>query len=303
MELRHLRYFVVAAEEENFNKAAARLNMAQPALSRQMRDLELDLGVSLFERGAHRIRLSAIGRLFLEEARKVLAQAETARTRVQRANRGHVGVIRVGFNRMSARHRKLPVCLSAFRSGYPEVELKLSPLLAQKQLAALQAGEIDAGFFCFRPPDDPQFDHLPFAQEKVILAMHREHPLAGRREVTLEDLQSEAFVYFPRSYNPLLYDHVIGACMRAGLTPRIVQETITEEAMLSLASVGMGVSFVGSSLESRYEDQVVFKHIADFACSVQLELVWLRGNESATLKRFVACARGALQPSDGASPA
>lgn len=297
MELRHLRYFVVAAAEENFNRAASRLNIAQPALSRQIRDLEDDLGVALFDRSIHRVKLSPVGRVFLDDAQRILRDVEKARERARRAARGQSGLIRVGFNRISGRQMMLPISLRAYRTAHPDVEVELSPLFAQKQIDALRKGQLDAGFFCFRPQDDPDFGYVDFGREEIVLALPRDNPLAAKADLSLLDLVDEPFVYFPRSFNALMYDHVMGQCTAGGLTPRIVQEVITEEALLSLVSVGMGVTFVGSSIRSPYEDLVTYRRLNGFSCFVDLELVWRRSSESNVLLNFVDTIRSTLMAS------
>ncbi len=302
MELRHLRYFVVAAAEENFNRAASRLNIAQPALSRQIRDLEEDLGVALFDRTVHRVKLSPVGRVFLDDALRILRDVEQARERAQRAARGQSGLIRIGFNRISGRQMMLPISLRAYRTAHPDVEIALSPLFAQKQIDALRAGQLDAGFFCFRPQDDPDFGHVHFGREEIVLALPRDNPLAAKPDLSLLDLADEPFVYFPRSFNALMYDHVIGQCMSGGLTPRIAQEAITEEALLSLVSVGMGVTFVGRSIRSPYEDLVTYRRLNGFSCFVDLELVWRRSGESSVLVNFIDTIRSALESSSTSNP-
>ena len=291
MELRHLRYFLVAAQEENLHRAAARLNVAQPALSRQIRDLEDELGATLFDRQARRVRLSAIGALFLEDVRKILQDVDEARARVRRARQGQVGRLHIAFNSLSARHGLLSACLNYFRLKRPEVELKLTPMVAQNQIAALRSGAVDAGFLCFRPEEDQSLSHIKLMVEDVVLAMPKKHPLAGKRRLRLQDLTNEPFVYFPRSHSPDMFDRVVQSCLSGGLSLRIVHEAVAEEVLLGLVSVGMGMTFVPASLRNSYPDSVCYRPVDGFSVPLQLDLVWQRTNSAPALPAFIESVR------------
>ena len=151
MELRHLRYFVAVGEEEHFGRAALRLRVAQPALSRQIQDLEREIGFKLFDRLSRGVKISSAGRLFLEEARRILQQLNEATERAQRVARGQSGTLRVGFTENASWRGVVPDSLPLFRERYPDAELQLNPLPSLQQLEAVRSGRLDAGFM-FNPP-------------------------------------------------------------------------------------------------------------------------------------------------------
>lgn len=196
LELRHLRYFVTVAEELHFGRAAARLRVAQPPLSQQIRRLERELGVTLFHRSTRRVQLTDAGKILLDEAKRVLAGAAHAVHVVQRAARGESGTLNVGFA-ASVMFMELPAIIRRFRERFPDVELKLRELPTVPQLARLRSGELDIGFV--RQPDpDPLLHMETVMREPLLIAVSKSHPLASRAKVPLEDLKHEEFVMFPR---------------------------------------------------------------------------------------------------------
>ena len=287
MELRHLRYFIVAAEEQNFHRAAERLRVAQPALSRQIRDLEQELGATLFDRESRKVKLSAAGAVFLKEVRAILQRVELAAGLARRAAHGQAGSLRIAFNSLSARHKILPGCLDVFRRKQPDVEIKLMPMVAQQQLAALQRGDLDAGFLCFRPKSDSRLGHKRLLVEKMLVAMPANHRLAKQKRLKLVEFVDEPFVYFPRAHSPDMFDNVMQVCATGGLAPRIVHEAVAEEVLLGFVSVGMGLTFVPASMRGLYPESICFRQVSDFDITLQLDLVWLKTNRSAVLARFV----------------
>ena len=304
MELRHLRYFVVAAEEENFHRAARRLNLAQPALSRQIRDLEVELGVTLFDRGARKVRLSLVGTVFYEDARTILRQVETSCERARRASHGQVGTLRIAFNSLAARHVVLSSSLDAFRQRQPDVELKLRPMVASGQLAVLKEGELDAGFLCFRPEYDTELSFVPLFSTDVVVAVPATHELGDRDALVMEDFRDLPFVYFPRSHSPDMYDRVHAAFREKGVFLRTTHEAVAEEVLLGFVSAGMGVTLVPSDLENRYSGSVRFKQVKDLSIPLRLDFVWLKSNRSAALAHFVESVRKAKEAiGDGATAA
>jgi DNA-binding transcriptional LysR family regulator len=161
MELRHLRYFAVVAEEQHFGRASQRLFVAQPALSRQIQEIEGELGVTLFDRIGRNVRLTEAGRTFLQEAQGVLAQVERATRRAQQAARGQIGSLRIGFVPSMAQTRLVPQMFAQFRSTYPEIDLELRVEFSDSQLDALRKRQISLGFLYFFPFDRPGFNRNP----------------------------------------------------------------------------------------------------------------------------------------------
>src|SRR4029453_339151 len=241
MELRHLRYFVAIGEEENYRRAAQRLNVAQTALSTQMQDLEAELGFKLFERLPRGVKLSAAGKLFLEDARRILLQVNEAAARAARVARGQSGTLRIGFTENASWHGVVPDSLRKFRERQPDAGLQLHPAGSVDQVEDIRSGRVDAGFVFNLPKSDEELDQLPVATQHVELAAPKSHPLSKMRKLRLRDLVDARFVWFPRREAPAFYDRLMHECYRGGLkSPRIVQEAANEATILSLVSHGMG---------------------------------------------------------------
>ena len=285
--LKSLPYFLAAGEEQNLHRAAERLNIAQPALSRRIQDLEEDLGVALFQRLPRGLQLTEAGRILLDGARDALVLAERARTRTQLAAGGHVGRISVAFNEVAARHRLVLDTFRAFRAAFPEVALDLLPMNSEPQLEAIRTGKLDAGFLNNRPVDSGDYGAHLVELQSLVLALPSFHKLLKRDEIRLSDLVDEPFVWHK---TPLAFsnDVLTKACHNAGLSPRIVQEAADGDMLLSLVSIGMGIGFVDSAAKCRWEDSVVFRPIADLCIPMRLEFVWSDSNVNPVLKNFVS---------------
>lgn len=284
MELRHLRYFVVIAEEENIMRAAERLHVAQSALSRQIIDLEKELGVTLFERQHRRIKLSRAGQLYLVEMRRVLGEIEDVNARVKRYSAGESGSLIVSLNNVALRMGGVSQSLRIFRALHPGVDLHLSQMYAPDQLEALKSGRADAAFVLHaRDEQDSELEYLEVGEDRYILALPAANPLAARHELRLADLQDQPFLWKERADSA---DPVMAACIAGGLVPRVVQHVERLEMSPTLVAAGMGLAFVLSS--TRYLDtEVVFRPVSDLTVSLQLDLMWRRGIRSGPLARFI----------------
>ena len=289
MELRHLRYFVAVGDEQHYGRAASRLGVAQPALSRQIQDLEEELGFTLFERLPRGVRLSAAGMLFLEDARRVLQEVNEAAERAGRVARGRSGTLRVGFTESASWRGVVPESFRRFRELHPDADLELQPAASLEQLAALRSGRLDAGFIFNMPKDDSDFEQLPVATQQIELAVPKGHPLTKLKKLRLRALSETKFVWFPRRESPALYDRLMHACFRGGLSsPRIVQEGLNEATILSLVSAGLGVGWVLRSARWRCPDSVVIMPVADLMIPQSQALAWRRDNRSPLLANFIA---------------
>ncbi|MET0377789.1 MAG: LysR substrate-binding domain-containing protein [Spongiibacteraceae bacterium] len=291
MDLRRLRYFVVAAEEENFRRAATRLHVAQPALSKQIAVLEAELGCALFIRSKRRIFLSPAGRLYVEDVRRILREVELATERVRQAAAGQLGALRIGFRETAGRSQIVSRSFGEFRVAYPGVELRLNQMTSPAQCEALRAGELDAGFVYLSPEHDGGLARIPVATDRFYLALQRNHPLAKKRQIHLHDLIDEAFIWLARSRNAYYSDALLRDCIRGGLTPKIIQEADSESTALNLVAVGMGASFVVSaSAESSLPD-VVLKPVVELDSRLTLALVWVDDASSPLTLNFVETVR------------
>jgi DNA-binding transcriptional LysR family regulator len=292
MELRHLRYFVAIGEEENYRRAAQRLNVAQTALSTQIQDLEAELGFKLFNRLPRGVKLSAAGKLFLEDARRILQQVNEAAQRAARVARGQSGTLRIGFTENASWPGVVPDSFRRFRAGQPDAELQLTPATSLEQFEAIRSGRLDAGFVFNVTKGDAELDALPVAMQHVELAVPKGHAFAKVKKLRLRDLVDAPFVWFPRREAPVFYDHLMHECFKGGLkSPRIVQEGLNEATILSLVSHGMGVGWVNGTARWRCPEGVVIVSIVDLEMPLPLALVWRRDNTSPLLANFI----GAVQ--------
>ena len=288
MELRHLRYFVAIGEEQHYGRAARRLRVAQPALSRQIQDLEEELGFKLFERLPRGVKLSTAGKLFLEDARRILQEVSEAAVRADRVARGQSGTLRIGFAENASWRGVVPDSFRRFREQQPDAELQLQPAASLAQLEAIRSGRLDAGFVHFMPKADPELDQLPVAINNVELAVPKRHPLTKVKRIRLRDLTDAPFVWFPRRDSPEFYDYLMHECYRGGLkSPRIVQEGLNEATILSLVATGLGVGWVLGTARWRCPKSVVIMSVVDLNLPLPLALAWRKDSISPLLASFI----------------
>jgi DNA-binding transcriptional LysR family regulator len=292
MELRHLRYFVAVGEEQHYGRAAERLHVAQPALSRQIQDLEEEIGVQLFDRLPRGVKISAAGASFLDDARRILREVNEATLRAGRVARGQLGTLRVGFTEFASWRGVVPDSFRQFRAWQPDAELQLYPSSSLEQMDALRSGRLDAGFVFYMPKSDPDLDQLLVATHHLVLATHKGHPLTRLRKLHLRDMRDTDFVWFPRRRIPAFYDRLMKECFRGGLkTPHIVQEAVDQSTMLSLVSCRLGVAFVTDATRWRCPQGVVLLPVVDLKLPLTVSLVWRKDNASPLLAKFVTDVR------------
>jgi len=251
--------------------------VAQPALSRRIQDLEKEVGFKLFDRLPRGVKLSAAGKLFLEDARRILQAISGATTRAARVARGQSGTLRVGFPENASWHGVVPDSFRRFREQQPDAELQLQPAASLEQLDAIRSGRLDAGFVNFMPNADPELEQLAVAVHNVELAVPKRHPLTKLKKLRLRDLTDTAFVWFPRRASPAFYDQLMHECYSGGLrSPRIVQEGLNEATILSLVSTGLGVGWVLGSARWRCPETVAILPVVDLNVPLRLALAWRR---------------------------
>jgi DNA-binding transcriptional LysR family regulator len=284
VELRHLRYFVAVAEELHFSRAAARVRIAQPALSQQIRRLEQELGAALFNRTKRHVELTPAGRALLEEGRRVLAQAERAVRTAQRAARGEIGPLAIGFV-PSADLDILPRVLRVWHATFPDVEIALHSLLPAAQVEALRDGRIHIGFVRL-PIEETGLVVERIQREPLLTVLPHEHPLARAERVRLADLARETMILFPRDIAPGYYDIFVGACRRAGFTPRILHPG-SMQTNLALVAAGLGVSLMPASIQTLRRDGVVYRPLAPPVPYVEMAVAYRRDDRSAVLPPFL----------------
>jgi DNA-binding transcriptional LysR family regulator len=280
-ELRQLRHFVAVAERLHFGRAAAALHISQPPLSRSIRDLEARVGATLLARTRRRVELTPEGARFLDESRRVLAQLERAVLEVGNMAAGAGGRLRLGFVSL-ADYGVLPGLLKAYKTARPGVELALREMLSPDQAAALAAGELDFGLL-LPPVAGADLEHVVVQRERFVAALPARHRLARTRgRIAVRELAAEAFVMVPRAIAPGLYDIVAALAARAGFAPRIAQEAIQMQTVVSLVSSGLGVALVPASVANLGRRGVVYREIADAHPRLDLWLAWRRGTVGTT---------------------
>ncbi|RQR29208.1 MULTISPECIES: LysR substrate-binding domain-containing protein [unclassified Burkholderia] len=293
-DLRQWRYFVTVADERHFGRAAERLSMTQPPLSQAIRALEDALGVALFVRTKRSVALTAVGAALLPDVRRLLASADALPPLARRLARGEAGSLSLAFV-STADYGLLPSLLRAFGARYPQVRLQLAEATSDVQIDELVAGRIDAGLVI--PPVPPRhaagLSYLPVVREPLVVAM----PAAAAPDlpedepVHLADVAALPLVIFPRRLAPGFYDIITGCYGAAGETPRIGQEAIQMQTIVSLVSAGMGVALVPQSLCNLRRTGVVYRPLAGGAPVVETGLVWRTGDVSPVLAGFIDVVR------------
>jgi DNA-binding transcriptional LysR family regulator len=294
LELRHLRYFVAVAEELHFGRAAQRLHMAQPPLSQQIRSLEREVGVPLLERTHRRVRLTAAGAAFYDEARSILDHVKLAVQLAQRAGHGEIGRLAIGFVG-SAMYGLLPDIVRVYRSRYPDVELSLTEAPTVEQVTAIREGRIDVGFVRTSVTDSALRCETLLA-EPLVVALPQDHARAGAPSVALRHLAEEPFVIFPRQLGHGFYDVILAACLQAGFQPRIVQEAIQMQTIVSLVAAGIGIALVPQSMENAARRGVAYVALDAPAPEVELAAVWRCDDSSPALHNFLEVAYTLARP-------
>ncbi|PXY22957.1 LysR family transcriptional regulator [Prauserella muralis] len=293
MELRYLRAFLAVAEELHFGRAARRLRMAQPPLSQQIRQLEKELGVQLFERNTRSVRLTSAGEAFLGPARRVLDDLDLAARAAKAAGRGEYGRVTVGFAGASS-HESLPLLTRAVRAAHPGVELVLrGQTYANVALAHVADGSLDLGFVRL-PVTQPNVAARVIDEEAMVCALPSDHPLARRAEITIGDLAQEPFVSFPANAGSTVRDATVRACAEAGFTPRVVQEAPDSYTILALVAAGVGVTLTLTSCQHIQQTGLVYRPLAGPGVRLQAALAWRTDNPSAALRAVLTIAEQAL---------
>jgi DNA-binding transcriptional LysR family regulator len=287
-ELRHLRYFVMVAEELNFSRAATRLHMAQPPLSVAIRQLERELGTDLFVRTSREVRLTPAGEAFLDGARRTLAEADRAVDAAKRVASGELGQLRLGFS-WSARFETLPTLGRAFKARHPDIELLSQEIWNAHMIPALRAGTIEAALsLC--PEVDSGIESEPVRTEPVVLvAAASETPTA--ETVALATLADQTFVLFPRELAPRLHDVLVDVCRQAGFEPKIRSESFHTSWDVDLFSESSVVALAPRSVATGLGNGVTATPLSEPASQLETRLLWRADDPPPVLESFRAIAR------------
>ncbi|UZD69339.1 LysR family transcriptional regulator [Brucella sp. JSBI001] len=286
VDLRQLRQFIAVAEELHFHRAAARLSMSQPPLTTAIRKLEEEIGVELIERGNRTLGLTAAGRVFLDEARQTLLQAERSVAAAQETAAGRTGFVRLGYVG-SALYGRLPDAIRAFRESHPEVRLELLEATTAQQVERIREGGMDAGLLIPSVPDAGDLSFQPFDTDRLCIALPHSHALATTRSISVGDLANENFVLWPAAEGRSFHVKVIRLCADAGFVPMVVQEAHGMHAVLSLVAVEAGISIVPQSMMGFRNDRIIYRPIKDGHAAFELSFCFRDPVPNPALKQFL----------------
>ncbi|NER78549.1 MAG: LysR family transcriptional regulator [Leptolyngbya sp. SIO1D8] len=285
MEFRQLQYFVAVAEELHFGRAADRLEITQPALSKQILGLEAMLGVQLLFRTKRTVKLTHAGQTFLNQARQLLLQKETAIQLTRRTGCGDIGQLRIGFTK-TATQTVLPQVLREFLQHYPKVEIDMLELATEAQVMALNQDTINLAFL--HPPIDQRGLKLhPILEESFFAVLPPQHPLVRHNTLAVEAFANEPLIVHPRQEGPILYDAFLQVCQMAGFQPRIVKESISLQTRLCLVSAGIGITFISDYLRSLIGPDVVCRPLENCPIRLKFGAAWRQNLTNPTLHNIL----------------
>ncbi|MZI92856.1 LysR family transcriptional regulator [Vibrio sp. CAIM 722] len=274
MEIRQLRYFIAVARELSFSAAARKIHIAQPALTRQIRSLEESVGVGLLERQARGVTLTPAGKVFLQDAERILSCLEEAKHNAIKTEKGMQGELRMGVTVMLLWVKELSGLLKEFRRRYPKVMLKLNTMLSGPQINALREGNMDLGILIF-PPEGEEFGRLKIYQDHLVLVAPVCSEIASNPPQCLADIRDYDFVWFDRENSPNYYDRLIGYFNQCGFTPNIVETGNDSVTMLSVVASGVGCTIVPSSTINECPAGLTVIEVVDLkSLPLDLQLVW-----------------------------
>ena len=295
MELRHLKYFMAVAENQSFRMAAERINITQPAITRQIHDLEELLGARLFDRTPQGVRLTAAGELFLPEVRKSLGILESAARAVKLVASGLRGTLRLGVVENASWDGFVPDAFNRFQREAPEVSLHVAPLNTPEQVDEILAGTLDGGFIYSYGELPRELRLVQLAVNDVVAAVPRSWSLPDNQAISARDLNGRPMICFPRQTYPSYYDRLLGACDDLDLTLNVVQEVPTEAAILSLVSAGIGAAIVNSANLGRPPARTQFLRFTDLSIRMPLAFAYIDTNPNAALQRLLRVFDATLQ--------
>ena len=290
MEYRRPKFFVAVAEELHFTRASARLSIAQPNLSQEIRRLEREIGVELFVRTKRSVALTPAGHTFLQHVRTVLDATADAVRAAQRASRGEIGRLRLGFVSTAA-HGVIPKAIARFRNAYPAVELLLTELNSDEGLEALCAGQLDLCLLLPPRSVDPALNIELVWLEPLVAVLPPKHRLADRQRIALQHLKSEPWVLWRREIATRLYDEVIGACAAVGFEPRVEQRVRRATTAVSLVASGIGVTLLPMTVARLGIGGTIYRHLRSPGASVPVAFAWRQDQTSPALANLMAIVR------------
>lgn len=287
MELRHLRYFAAVADCENVSRAAERLHVSQPPLSRAIKELETELGVALFERVRKRLRLTSAGRSLLDSVRGVLTQTQQLRRHADALADGRMGRLQIGYVDGAMENGILGKCLNRFRVDQPDVRLELRPMLSGAQIAALRTGELDLAFMYTPTLEGNDIAATKVLVEPQVLAMRADDPLARSRRLTSSQLHNSPWIALSPTEEEIWVDRLLTSCIAAGFRPDIRARAMMQSTVLGLVEAGIGRAFVMASAARNPRRDVRFRSLAWWPHKVEIWVGWRRSRLLPGVARFL----------------
>jgi len=296
MELRHVRYFLAVAEHLNFSKAAAQLHIAQPPLSRQIKQLEEDLGVALFVRNKRRVELTKAGNVFLDEARKLVVQAGHATEAARHAQKGEAGLVRIGI--ASGLGGFVARAVAEHCRRFPTTNIECKDIFSSVQNESLHKAEIDVGFL--RPPvDHVNLDCELLFEEEFVVILPRTHRLAKRKFLRLKDVSDEPLIVFDRNFSCGLYDKILGLYSRQGLTPHFAVTHVEahEEAGAIMVASGKAIFIGAGAIVTRSVDGIELASVPlkESEAKIEVYMAWRKHDDSDAVHAFLNSVRRVLR--------
>jgi DNA-binding transcriptional LysR family regulator len=289
MELRHLRYFIAVAEELHFTRAAERLHIGQPPLSHAIQVLEADVGARLLERSKRWVRLTEAGKLFLADARRILALAEQAAETARRAGRGEAGELRIGFTYSTPLTPLFAEVINRYRQEFPLVTLTLQEMATLRQLDAIGQRSLDLGFI--RPPElaiPPAIKLTDLREDPLVVVLPVGHALAAKEAIAIRELAELPFVMYPPDAGTGIYPQTFRLCRAAGFVPRVAQTAGEASTIIGLVAAGSGITLLPASFDRIRMDGICYRPIIDKAATTRLLLAQRAGENSPLVDAFVA---------------
>lgn len=291
MELRQLRYFLVLAEELHFAHAAEKLRIAQPSLSIQIQSLEATLGTKLFARTKRAVELTSAGKLFLEEARLTVAQADRAVTIGRRAGRGEIGTLRIAVASGSSLSGVPSTIMTQYRKRYPEIDLQVALMPTNRQVECLRANTLDIGFLVLPAIIGDDLGRIKLSSDNAVIALSEDNPLACKEALLAAELRDEHFLVLNPKASAGVQESTYMLGQQGGFTPNIVGSENEVLALLSLVSAGMGVVVLAHSACRIHMPKVVYRHVTDFSFAIELNAVFRRDDTAKPTREFLTACR------------
>lgn len=290
MELRHLRYFVAVAQEEHMTRAASKLGIQQPPLSHQIQLLEKELGVQLFFRESRRIQLSPAGKVFLGDARAILASVDQAIQRIKLFDMGEEGSIRLGFTSSASMHQMTPDLVRIFRERYPLITVEIEEGAAHDLINALEQERIDIAFSRSSVKPYPTIASIEFLKEDMVIAIPVNHPLTQvpNDTIRLKDLRYENFIFYHQVNGSGIKEFLIEECAKVGFEPKSAQIVYRIIGALNLVASGLGIAIVPKSMQAIQPNSIVYKTFAsNSVITVPLSIAYRNHSSKLAVKKFL----------------